>query len=482
MSGPVHDVCVVGAGPAGLATALTLAETGRSVLMLESGGWTPSAAADELADGDHAGVSYVGLGGSRRRQIGGTANIWSVEYGGEPGAKYVPLDERDLAQWPLAWRDLEPHYVEAQALCGLGPFAYDAEGWATNDRHPFLLHGTSLTSKIYQFGSAARFTDELPSRLGEFDGVSVVPSTTVVRLEVDRRRVATVATIDGEGRSGTVEARLVVLACGAVENARLLMLSDSSVISGWLGAGFMEHARDFSMALDPAGPDIFTAAAFYDAHEAHDGTVIGGRLAFTEEALDEGGLPNASLTLFPRPRPVRTVGARLRRRFSAGWTGTGRGPYGWSRVRQPDAVYRDFKLILNLEQRPDSVNRIELANRSDRFGNPLPRLTLGWSAQEQRELDTMRAVVADSLAEAGIGQLRWEEGVAPDLSAHHHAGTTRMGESSDDGVVDPHGQVFGLDNLFMAGASVFPTAGFANPMLTIVAMGVRLGRHLDTLL
>jgi len=139
-------------------------------------------------------------------------------------------------------------------------------------------------------------------------------------------------------------------------------------------------------------------------------------------------------------------------------------------------------LILNLEQRPRPENRIELSDRTDRFGNPLPRLFLAWTIQEQHELERARALIGDSLAAAGIGRLVSKEGFRPDMSAHHHAGTTRMADSPDGGVVDRDGRVFGLENLFVAGASVFPTAGFANPMLTIVAMAVRLGRYVDGVL
>ncbi|MDH4169626.1 MAG: GMC family oxidoreductase, partial [Acidimicrobiia bacterium] len=65
-------------------------------------------------------------------------------------------------------------------------------------------------------------------------------------------------------------------------------------------------------------------------------------------------------------------------------------------------------------------------------------------------------------------------------SAHHHAGTTRMSVRPEDGVVDPRGAVHGVDNLFVAGASVFPTAGYANPTLTAMALGCRVGHHVLT--
>lgn len=108
------DICIVGAGPAGLAAAWALGSAGRRVLVLESGGDDASDEAQALNRGDHEGVPYHGLSPTRHRQVGGTANIWDVSLENTPGAKYVPLSPRDLAAWPIGWDDLTPHYREAQ--------------------------------------------------------------------------------------------------------------------------------------------------------------------------------------------------------------------------------------------------------------------------------------------------------------------------------------------------------------------------------
>lgn len=478
----VADVCIVGAGPAGMTIALAIGEAGRAVTVLESGGLRSLKQAQELNDGDHRGEPYLGLVRTRHRQIGGTANIWNVWVHGELGAKYVPLSRRDLADWPLEWEDLEPHYIEAQELCGLGPFEYGADYWTTPTRRPFALDGTHLTSNIYQFGFGRRFTVDLPNRLQRSAAVTVMPSTTVVGLTWDEgtHRVLGVRVIDGHGRGDEITARAVVLACGAVENARLLLLSGLGETSPWLGRGFMEHARDFSLALVPSTPGPIGEAAFYDLHESHGGVLVGGRLALTEEAQENEQLPSASMTLFPRlGGRKRTLGARMLRllRRAAGIDQPGM--YGWSRTTSSAEA---FRIILNLEQRPLEANRIELGSRLDRFGNPLPRLVLHWTDEDQARLEHLREAVAASFRAAGIGRLDFTKGVRPDLSAHHHAGTTRMGEGPRDGVVDRDGRVFPTQNLFVAGASAFPTAGFANPTLTIVAMALRLARHVDSLL
>ena len=479
------DVCVVGGGPAGLTTALALGTAGHRVVLLESGGLDPSAAAQELNEGDHEGEEYAGLRLTRHRRLGGTANLWTVPVHGRAGAKYVPLSAGDMADWPIGWDELEPYYEEAQEVCGLGPFEYGAARWATPARPPFELDGTGLTSGVYQFGHATRFTRELVEELRAAESISVVTSTTVVELVVDpgAHRLRAVRAVDGNGRIIEVQARIVVLACGAVENARLLLLAGLGGRGGseWLGRGFMEHPRDFSLALAPDSPELFARAAFYDLWTSDEGFLVGGRLAFTDDALDRLRLPNGAMTLVPRPRDGR------RRRLAALTPGPLRRVlrlppeerYGWSRVRSQARAYDRFDLVLNLEQRPHPRNRVELSTRRDRFGNPLPRLLLHWTDEEQESLERLREHLGEWFRSAKLGVLLTTRGDRPDMSGHHHAGTTRMALDPQDGVVNPDGRVFGIDNLYVTGASVFPSAGFANPTLTIVALGRRLGRHLD---
>ena len=483
---PTSDVCVVGAGPAGLTAALALGSAGHSVVLLESGGERSSRRDQELNDGDHEGEAYAGLARTRHRQVAGTVNIWDVGVGGERGAKYAPLSPRDLADWPISWNDLEPYYIEAQRLCGLGPFEYGAAYWATRDRRPFRLEGTGLESAVYQFGLAKRFTHTIVSKLRDTEAITLVPSTTVVELWIDRgtHHLRGVRAVDGKGQVLEVQARMVILACGAVENARLLLLAGLGGHSGWLGQGFMEHARDFSLALVPDSLELLAEAAFYDLYSSEDGFLVGGRLALTDDAVQSAGLPNGSMTLVPRARAHtgRLLLDGVRRSIHRAVGVTRQRRYGWSQVRSPSKTFGGFEIILNLEQRPHRWNRIELADRADQFGNPLPRLVLRWTDREQHKLDELRELLGGWFRAANLGRLVFARGRRPDLSAHHHAGTTRMGIDPSDGVVDPDGRLFELDNLYLAGASVFPTVGFANPTLTIVAMALRLARHTHAVL
>lgn len=482
------DVCIVGAGPAGLTAALALGAAGRRVVLLESGGLRSSSRAQQLNDGEHEGIPYDGLVQTRHRQVGGTVNVWNVPLPSGFGAKYVPLSAVDMADWPFDYAAMEPYYIEAQALCGLGPFQYGADYWSSPSCRPFRTQGTGLTSGVYQFGPAEQFSRVLVNRLREAEAVTLVPSTTVVELIAPprARRLLGVRAVGAGDRAFELRARMVILACGAIENARLLLLTASGrhPASPWLGRGFMEHARDFSMVLVPDSTQLFDEASFYDLHAGNDGTLVGGRVALSDEAIHSLHLPNASMTLVPRRRTSRGSGMlkRLSRsiRRASGMSWEGR--YGWSRLPSPARTFDAFNIVLNLEHAPHARNRIELGGRSDRFGNSLPRLVLRWSEPEQQRLERLRLLLAGWFREAGLGRLMITAGRRPDMNAHHHAGTTRMGRGAEDGVVDLHGRVFAFDNLYLAGASVFPSAGFANPTLTTVALALRLAREVDAAL
>jgi choline dehydrogenase-like flavoprotein len=480
------EVCIVGGGPAGLTTALTLGAAGRRVVLLESGGLGASPATQRLNHGDQIGVKYAGLGRTRHRQIGGTANLWDVGINGSRGAKYVPLSARDFSDWPFGWEELQPFYAEAQVVCGLGPFEYEADRWTTPTNRPFDLDGTGLMSGVYQFGYSGRFTIELVEKALACELITVITNATVVQIGAGTGSAGPgeVRAIDKEGRTVIVTARAVVLACGAVENARLLLLSEIGHGAPLLGRCFMEHVRDFSLVLVPHSTELFAAASFYDQFTSEDGYVIGGRLTLTDDAINRFRLPNASITLVPRAERDRGRRAMARVRSTLRLESREKplSRYGWSRVRSPATTFDYFEIILNLEQRPDPRNRVELSNRRDRFGNQLPRLSLHWSDEEQRILEDLRDLLGDWFQAARLGHLRARRGERPNLSAHHHAGTTRMSVDRKEGVVDPDSRVFGVDNVYIAGASVFPTAGFANPTLTVVALACRLGRHLDGVL
>ena len=484
------DVCIVGGGPAGLVLASELVGKNCDVLVLESGGQRAESDILALNDGDASGDVYAGLGPTRHRQVGGTAQLWNSAVAGAASAKYAPLDDADFAirpgrehsGWPFTLDELRDDYERAQRICGLGPFAYEASDWNDTSHEPWSAVGPALTSRVYQAGTRDALLAPLQQAIARATNVRLCTHATAVALDRDAsgRAIAAVSAATPGGARWRVRAKRVVLAGGAVENARLLLLTDAGSgalgnASGWVGRGFMEHPRDRSLSLRAASADLYARSSFYDQWRARNGTWVIGRLALSRDSLVSDSLLNASATLMPRLGGAQRRVRSALPRFAARWLPGER--HGWSHSRNAARTFDGFDILLNVEQSPHPDNRVTLSARRDSLGVPFPALHWEWRADDQARLERVRTLVANALGGAGTVTVDSETRVDP--NAHHHAGTTRMHDDPRFGVTDRHGRVHGSDNLFVAGASTFPTAGFVNPMLTIVALSVRLARTLD---
>ena len=492
------DICIVGAGPAGLTLAREFAGSKTTVLIFESGGLNLDERSQELNVGAVIGGPYVGLRQSRFRQVGGTAHLWNTDVGDKRGAKYVPLDPWDFdaladsvhTEWPIQFSELEHFYQRAQIVCGLGPFTYEGQDWS-DAQHPLLpLSVDQLRTKVYQCGVGQAFTNLYPKEIIESENIQLCHHATVRRLRMrtagKHASEASVATLSGN--EFHARAGIFVLAAGAIENARLLLVSGERGAEspgnkfGWVGRCFTEHPRDRSLTLIPRSPNLFDETTFYDLHSALDGTVVCGRIALDGSMIRTNGVPNASITLLPRPRnsPMRlpSVVAKITSylpRFIGTEPTIG---YGWSRKRNRRQKFDAFELLINLEQQPNPENRIVLAQKCDLLGVPRVNLIWRWNDAEQANLERLRVVIASMLEASEIGRIEVKAGCHPDPNAHHHAGTTRMQANPRWGVVDADARVHGTENLYVTGASVLCRAGFANPTLTIVAFALRLADHL----
>jgi choline dehydrogenase-like flavoprotein len=488
------DLCIVGAGPAGITLAHELVGSRLDVLLLESGGLAPDEPPQALNDGTVTGDAYADLRSTRYRRAGGTAHIWNTQVDSTMGAKYVPLDPWDfeprpdvpLSGWPFSYCELEPFYVRAQHVCGLGRFSYDGADW-TCERRRRLPLGGALSTRVYQFGRADLFTRTYVEDICASPNISLCHDITVCELEIRGRttRVDAVTGASLTGRRFRIHARRFVLAAGAIENARLLLLSatrggrEHGDRGGCLGTCLMEHPRDRSLTLVPRSPRFSSEATFYDMHPAPDGTVVCGRVAIDASAIRAHGLPNASVTLLPAQEDARwPAGRRILHRLRS-WIGLPqyRRGYGWSQrswIRFPSR----FQLLINLEQYPQPENRILLSSSRDALG--MPQVEMHWRLDDRQRagLARLRELVLAEVEAAGLGHVVVDPHSPLDPNAHHHAGTTRMHRDAREGIVDAHLRVHGMENLYVVGSSVFPTAGYANPTLTIVALSLRLADHL----
>jgi choline dehydrogenase-like flavoprotein len=496
------EVCIVGAGPAGLAIALELAGGPGRVCVVESGGLAADPWADDLArlgaDGD-----FFPPENARRRQLGGTANVWDVRVtpaGG--GCRFVPLDAIDFearaavphSGWPLSYRDLAPFYARALRRCGVDGESFRVEDCVAPGFAALPLDASRVVTSIERFGPATAFTRGAREALERATNVSVVLHATVAALETpaggDAVTRATVACAGG--RRHTVSATLFVLAAGGIENPRLLLLAGLGNHHDVVGRFFMDHHNVRAGFLVPAERRLLENAALYDLRQVR-GTPIMAKLRVAEGLRRDEGLLNAAARLDPGRAPLALARnlAAAASSLAAGAlralaTRSARGLYGWSELGATRWRFDGFHLELQVEHAPDPANRVRLGSERDALGLPRAAVHWRWTALDLDSLHHTQRILAEECERAGVARLVLPPDGPPATTAeggiHHHMGTTRMHADEHRGVVDAEGRVHGVRNLFVAGSSIFPTGGYANPTLTIVALAIRLGEHLRHLM
>jgi choline dehydrogenase-like flavoprotein len=538
------EVCIVGAGPAGITLARELIGQGFRVCLLETGGFEPDAAIQNLATAANEAIGdlYPAAVSTRYRQYGGTANTWEIDMGnGRRGVRYVPLDPIDFEKregiphsgWPITKADLDPYYDRAQAVCQAGPYDYDADTWADQTAPPIAFKGDRVTTRAFQFGPRDVFTQAYRTELVQSQNVTLCIYATALELETDElaKRVTRVQVGDLSGNRFWVAARIVVLAIGGLETARLLLLSDRVQKIGLgnhydlVGRFLMDHPVVRSGILTPANSQVIPSLSLYDTRWAN-GTMVIAKPVLTEAVMRREQLLNINTAMFPRHpifqynvlRMLFPQGRRFRspavdsarefamslkrgklpdrplKRLSQLPTGIddmiyyywrkkpwihysyGLNVGGWSTVA--DKKFGCLELFHVTEQAPDPANRVTLSDVRDPLGYRKLQVYWRWNDIDMRSTKRSLEIFAEEFAQAGVGRLKLDldQGVPQVFlpSTHHHMGTTRMHDDPKQGVVDANCQVHDVANLFIASSSVFPTGGYANPTLTIIALAIRI--------
>lgn len=497
------DVCVVGAGPAGITIARELAGSGVRVCLVESGGVRHERDVQELSRLAPCDGEIEPPPQNRRRQFGGNANLWRA--GHRPWrslVRYLPLDEIDFAPrpwvphggWPFARSALDPYYARAHRMAGVGEYCYDARVVSDGSAAPLPLDPGEIRTSVEWFGTSRPFLDEARVALERSANVTVLCHATVVGLEAHAAgaRVERVRLADGDGRALSVAASMFVLAAGGIENARLLLDSGErrpAAIGnerGLLGRYFMDHLH-LRGVLVPSDPRLFETAGLYDVRADASGRIAGCKLNLTDAVMENDRLLNGALKIDANiASQTRVAAAGTYARLALRHRQLRPSYFGWSTLPRNASRFRDFSVHLQVELAPDPENRVTLADERDALGRRRARVSWRWDDLSRSSAVRARRRFADAFARAGVGTLRFPDDDPPRAphreGVNHHIGTTRMHDDPRQGVVDANCRVHETENLFVAGSSVFPTGGYANPTLTILALSIRLADHLRGIL
>jgi len=514
------EVCVIGGGAAGLTLALELDRRGIGVCLLESGGLEPDEETLDLYRGENAGLPYSFADECRSRFLGGSSNCW--------GGWCRPLDEWDFeprdwvrdSGWPFGRSELAPYYERAHRVLKLGPPDFDPAFWEAaigrEDVRRIPLNGSRIFDVVSQFSPPVRFGTDYGDELKRSRNVDVYLYANAVDIEADSEAL-TVKRIQVKtlsGRTVWAHARLFVLATGGIENARLLLASNQAQPAG-LGNGndlvgryFMDHPRlmfgSVRFSERWARNKLYDIKFHYQntAVSAH-GTCIAAQFALTPEVQKEEGLLNSRVwfvSSFPgegtesvqalvrcklRLSGKNEMGHKLSRDILAILANPfDAARFAAARVFQPRSLIKDVKLQAIVEPAPDPESRVTLSGERDRLG--VPRVKVGWTLgpMVKRTFDRTFQILSDELRRQAIAEVKLDAPLEdrdwPGTleGTWHHMGTTRMHDSAKHGVVDRECRIHGMTNLYVAGSSVFPTAGANFPTITLVALALRLADRL----
>ncbi|OOG65729.1 hypothetical protein B0E45_26700 [Sinorhizobium sp. A49] len=470
--------------------------------------------------------------GVRCRALGGSTHAWA--------GKSAPFDALDFqarswvphSGWPVDREHIVPYLHRAMKVLNLSPKA-----------PPECFDTGGLRSFYWQFARSRvdrldvmRFGPEFLGRQPADIDVLLDATVRNIGLNSDVSRFSHIDVVSIGGKHARIEAEICVLAAGGIENARLLLASTEVLSKGVgnhndvVGRYLMDHveARVGRFPTDQMAR-LTKLFGFYGVHHEKRAHMFAHGLALTDGAQEREQVLNAAV-FFSTERapddPWVALKKLLRSRSDdigrdilsvaagSGFIARGIGMKILSDRRTPK-VFKDLvvnaaiALSPNLvadefqsqglprkltglrmeaicEQAPNPASRISLSDRKDKFGVPIAKIDWRIGDLERKTLLRTAELSHQALAQAGLAtpsleswvtERRTQDLVIIDMA--HTLGTTRMSTNPRTGVVDVNCKVHGINNLYVAGGSVFPTSGHANPTLMILSLAIRLADHLN---
>jgi choline dehydrogenase-like flavoprotein len=511
------DICIVGAGAAGITVAREFIGTRLSVLILEGGGLETEPESQKLYDSEIVGLPHVGIHEGRARVFGGTTTLW--------GGQALRLDAFDLQKrswvpysgWPITLGELEPYYYRAERVLGLGPSASYSSLCATFGVTPPTFDPARLYIECTRWSPKPNFGTVYRQELRRASNIRVLLHANATSIVTDDS-AATVQKIEFRtlgGKQGTARARVYLICCGGIETARLLLASDRVEPYGvgnkhdLVGRFFQEHIHvrlgeirtNRRRCLQNCFESYYRNGLKYFpvislSHETQaENELLSVHGAPMFEGAQESSIA-AMKELFrilirgTKPRPGE-LGRFLRDAMTSPVDLCRLGYRFCIEKRAGTPKKGRVYLGAQAEQAPNPDSRITLSESRDHLGMRKTKLDWRVGDLERRTLREYIRTVANEFERLELGSFNLTQvSLLDDVfgwcqmarDSSHHMGTTRMHESPRQGVVDPLCQVHGIAGLYIGSSSVFPTGARSNPTLTILALCLRLADRLKQVL
>ena len=447
--------------------------------------------------GESVGQRYYPLQSSRLHFFGGTTGHW--------GGWSAPYDPQDFEQrdwvphsgWPIARKDLDIYYARACEVIGLDKYSFELDAYlgADPDLVELPFEDSPVWTKMWQLSSPpARFGTKYRDAIVQSENIHLYTYANACDIQTNES-VSSVNELEIRtltGKSHRVRARKFVLACGAMQNARLLLASNKQAPAGLgndndlVGRYFMEHleVESANFLLPAPGPlKLYTVDTFISN--------FFGELSLTAEKQKELKSLNCTASLRPgsfseySPLAIENYPEDAAETIKLMETWEAQATSGEPELIDHTTI-EAYSMHTRLEQSPNPDSRVMLSDEKDALG--VPRLKLDWqlTSLDKHSIRSFYETVGEEAGRLEIGRVQLRDWLLTDDpmwpsflgGGWHHMGTARMNEDPKQGVLDANCKVHGLRNLYVAGSAAFPTAGCANPTLTLIALTIRLSDHL----
>lgn len=503
------DICIVGAGAAGLALATEFANSDLQVVLLESGGWEPDPRTQALYHTEQTGMPFQSAHTGRFRIFGGSTTQWGGQSLPLTPLDFEPREWVNHSGWPIAYDELLPFYQRANQFLGVDTRDYYDETAAILSLERPLLDPASIEYHFSKWAPQPDLRQTYRKVLERATNIHVILHANVVELVVNGPRVTTVHIRSFSGHSDSIEAENFILATGGLEVPRLLLASRRHMPTGLgnehdqVGRFLQEHPATRLGEVEVIDADKLQQ--LFNGRRA-EGRRFSARLSLSRAMQEKESLLNASagfLFSLPLDRGFGLVRAAVKGRtaklpdatpcrilneairclpelIKASWR---LGVDGW--IYTPGA---SCEVAASFEQEPNPFSRVTLSEKQDELGMPLGHIH--WALTRKTYVTAVKfaSVIDQTLRTLQVGRLKTSNWLVHDDGVsdyehffhdqNHHIGTARMSVSPQNGVVDPALKVHSLQNLFIASCATFPTGGHSNPTLTMLALAIRLADHL----
>jgi choline dehydrogenase-like flavoprotein len=358
-----------------------------------------------------------------------------------------------------------------------------------------------LYTKVFQLTKKTRFAQIYKEELSKQKNLRICMNLNVIHIQLDTqgKKVVSVTCKTLGGKEVTIEADEFIIASHAIKNARLLLNSNDIQKTGLgnqydhVGRYYMDHIHIKVTKLIPSQNFPF----IYDRNVLRD-MKLNANIRFTDDYIRRKNI----LQYYCRFMPIYTedqvmdsikgIKVEIDEPFSNAlfenfkvvlndFSGAKNHFLSHFRLSQPSPKY--YYLDQRIEQAPNANSRVVLSAETDSLGVPLANLEWNLNEHDYRTFRIGQEKIIKELSALGAGRFIIDE-ITPELvdkratGHYHHIGTTRMSDSAENGVVDVNCKVHGIDNIYIAGSSVFPTAGYSGPTMMVVALSLRLAEHL----